>query len=112
MARPYKGSADPAPTGKPATTPEGQENHMISLAERLAEQQLSDGSASAQVMIHYLKLGTSRERREQRKLELEIELLRVKAEEIASNARVEELYGKALSAMSTYQGHGGEIDEY
>ena len=112
MARPYKGSAEPAKKSRPATTPEGHENHLISLAVTLAEKQLRDGSASSQVMIHYLKLGTSRERREQRKLELEIELLRVKTEDIAASARIEEMYGKALSAMSEYAGNVEAEDEY
>lgn len=111
MTRPYKGSAEPARKSRPATTPEGHENHLISLAQQLAEQQLLDGSASSQVMVHYLKLGTSRERREQRKLELEIELLRVKTEDIAASARIEELYGKALNAMSEYQGNEVSDDE-
>lgn len=112
MPRPYKGAGEPAHRSRPATTPEGQENHMISLAEQLAERQLLDGSASSQVMVHYLKLGSSREKREQRKLELELELLRVKTEEIAASARIEELYGKALSAMSEYQGNAVDGDEY
>lgn len=105
MPRPYKSSPEPPRKSRPATTPEGQENYMISLAERLAEKQLLDGTASSQVQVHYLKLGSSRERREQRRLELEIELLRVKTEDIAASKRIEEMYGKALAAMSEYQGN-------
>lgn len=77
---------------------------MISLADQLAERQLREGSASSQVITHYLKLGSSRERLEQQKISLEQDLLRAKAEQIAGMARQEELFEKAIKAMRTYQG--------
>lgn len=69
-----------------------------------AEKQLKDGSASAQVITHYLKLGSSREKLEQAKMAKENELLEAKKEAMASHARIEELYGKALDAMRSYAG--------
>jgi hypothetical protein len=89
---------------RPATTPEARENQLISLAVDLAESQLKDGSASSQVISHYLKLGSSREKLEQERLRGENKLLAVKAEAIEQGQRVEELYKEALSAMSTYAG--------
>ena len=89
---------------KPATTPEARENEMISLATDLAEQQIREGSASSQVISHFLKLGSTRERLEQQRLEHENELTRVKIEQIESQKRVEELYMEALSAMRSYAG--------
>lgn len=89
----------------PATTPEARENQLISHAVDLAERQLLDGSASAQVISHYLKLGSSREKLEQERLEKENSLLDAKREAIASAQRVEELYTKALDAMRSYAGH-------
>lgn len=77
---------------------------MISLADELAERQLRDGSASAQVITHYLKLGSSRERLEQEKIGLEKELLKAKADAIANQARSEEMFAKAIKAMRSYQG--------
>lgn len=88
----------------PATTPEGQENRMISLAVDLAEKQLREGSASAQVITHYLKLAGPREKLERKKLEAENELLKARVDAIASGARIEELYGNAITAMRSYQG--------
>lgn len=88
----------------PATTPEARENQLISAAVDLAERQLHDGTASAQVISHYLKLGSSREKLEQEKLAKENELLDAKREALASAHRVEELYTQALTAMRTYQG--------
>ncbi len=89
----------------PATTPEGRENQLISLAVDLAEKQLVQGTASAQVISHYLKLGSSREKLEQERLAKENELLDAKRDAIASAQRVEELYKTALDAMRSYAGH-------
>ena len=90
--------------GRPATTPEGRENQLVSLAVDLAEKQLRAGTASAQVITHYLKLGTSREQLEQERLKRENLLLAAKAEQIANAQKMEELYINALSAMKRYQG--------
>lgn len=92
----------------PATTPKGRENQLISLAVDLAEKQLIQGSASAQVITHYLKLGTTREELEKEKLARENKLLEAKIDAMESAKRVEELYSKALEAMRSYSGHGGE----
>ena len=92
------------PKRPPATTPEARENQLIAHAVDLAEKQLLAGTASAQVVSHYLKLGSSREKLEQERLMRENDLLQVKAEAIASGKRVEELYTSALSAMRSYSG--------
>lgn len=88
----------------PATTPEGRENQLVSLAVDLAERQLEDGSASSQVITHYLKLGSTREQLEQERLTSENELLKARVEQLASAKRIEELYETALNAMRTYAG--------
>ena len=88
---------------------------MVSLAHDLAEQQIREGSASSQVITHFLKLGSTRERLEQQRLEHENELTRVKIEQVESQKRVEELYLQALQAMRTYAGDlaasGGEDED-
>lgn len=104
----------PMPKRRPATTPEARENQLIAQAVDLAERQLVDGTASAQVISHFLKLGSSREKLEQERLLLENDLLVVKAEAIASQVRVEELYKSALDAMRSYAGRDPieEANEY
>lgn len=92
------------PRRRPATSPEGRENELVSLASDLAEQQIRAGTASSQVITHFLKLGSTRERLEQQRLEHENELTRVKIEAIESQKRVEELYMEALNAMRSYAG--------
>ena len=94
-----------------AISPEARENQMISLAVDLAERQLMEGTASSQVITHYLKLGTMKERLEREKLEEENKLLRAKTEAMQSAKRIEELYENAISAMRKYSGQGEE-EEY
>lgn len=96
---------------RPALSPEARESQMISLAVDLAEQQLRDGTASSQVITHYLKLGTTKERIEREILEKQKDLLEAKAESIKSAKRVEELYTNALNAMRNYSGQG-DPDDY
>lgn len=87
---------------RPALNPEARENQMISLAVDLAEKQLIEGTASAQVITHYLKLGTMNHKLELEKLSKENELLKAKTETLQSAQRVEELYSNALEAMRNY----------
>jgi hypothetical protein len=89
---------------KPATTPEGREHQLVSQAVDLAEKQIRAGTASSQVITHFLKLGSTREQLEQERLHHENELTRVKIEALESQKRVEELYSEALSAMRSYAG--------
>lgn len=83
---------------------------MISLAVELAEKQLTEGTASAQVITHYLKLGTAREQLEREKLAQENHLLKIKADSISSSDGVEALYREALDAMRSYSGQSGDDD--
>ena len=89
---------------RPALSPEARENQMISLAVDLAERQLVEGTASSQVITHYLKLGSTKERIEKEILEKQKELIEAKTQTLQSAQRVEELYSNALSAMKKYSG--------
>lgn len=97
---------------KPAPTPDARENQLIFLATELAEKQMREGTASAQVISHFLKMGSPRERLERQRLESENQLMELKKEAIASAGRVEELYSKALDAMRGYQGNPAPPEEY
>ena len=96
---------------RPALTPEARENQLISLAVDLAEKQLRDGTASSQVITHYLKLGSTKERIEKEILEKQKELIEAKTQNLQSAKRVEELYAKALDAMRNYGGFGSDESE-
>jgi hypothetical protein len=95
-------------TRPPATTPEARENQLIALAVDLAEKQLSEGTASSQVISHYLKLGSTKEQIEKEILEQQKELIKAKTEAIQSAKKVEALYADALNAMKSYSGKGVE----
>lgn len=105
------GSSSTLRKSRPALTPEARENQMISLAVDRAEEQLRDGTASSQIIVHYLKRATTRERLEKELLEQEIALKKAKTEAIQSAKRIEELYSEAINAMRNYSGHG-DPDEY
>lgn len=90
---------------KPAITPEARENQMVSYAIDLAEKQLREGTASSQVITHYLKIGSTKERIEKEILEKQKELIVAKTEALQSAKRVEELYENALKAMRNYSGN-------
>lgn len=92
----------PPKKNRPGISPEADENRMIALAVRAAEKQLEEGTASAAVIVHYLKLASSKERLEQEKAQRELELLEAKTEALKSQRRVEELYSEALRAMKSY----------
>jgi hypothetical protein len=101
----------------PATTPDEREIQLIEAAVDLAEKQLRSGEASAQVITHYLKLGSSRERLEQERLKGEVNLMKTKQELMASEKRTEQLMIDALNAMRGYTGadnvdEGPVYDEY
>ena len=95
-----------------ATSAEARERQLIADANDLAERQIRQGNASAAVITHFLKLGSTRERLERERLERENELLRAKVDQLASAKNVEQLYSEALQAMRAYSGQVTEDDDY
>ncbi len=89
---------------RPASTMEGRENQMIALAMDLVEKRLREGTATSQETVHFLKLGSSKERLEQRMLENQIELAKAKTENLKTMEHIEELYTSAMNAMKSYNG--------
>ena len=107
----FKGSGGESKPMSPALTPEARENQLISLAVDLAEKQLQEGTASSQVITHYLKLGSTKERLEKEKLAEENKLLRARTEALQSAKKQEELFEQAIKAMRRYSGNGDDDDE-
>lgn len=103
-------SSDMPARRRPAISEEADEQRMISLATNLARKQLEEGTASSQVITHYLKLGTSVAKLERSKLEKENKLLDAKTESIQSEQRSEELFKQAIEAMKHYSGRGDSND--
>lgn len=101
-------SSDSERMMRPALTPEARENQLISLAIDCAEQQLRDGTASSQVITHYLKLGSTREKLEIEMMKKQAELTAAKTQALQSAQQVQVLYENALKAMQHYSGHSGD----
>lgn len=95
---------------RPALTPEAREGQLISLAVDLAEKQLREGTASSQVITHYLKLGSTKERLEKEILEKQKDLMDAKTQSLKSTDKLEELYTNALNAFRGYSGQGDNND--
>ena len=96
---------------RPALTPEAREGQLIYLATELAEKQLREGTASSQVITHYLKLGSSKERIEKEILEQQKKLMAAKTQALADAADMKQLYAEAIKAMRRYSGNGDMEDE-
>jgi EAL domain-containing protein (putative c-di-GMP-specific phosphodiesterase class I) len=95
----------------PALSPEEREKQLIALAVNLAEKKLRDGTASNQIIVHYLKLGSTREALEKEILEKQVNLVSAKTEALQSAQEVKELYEQAIDAIRVYSGNGSR-DEY
>jgi len=94
-----------------AKTLEVREKQNIRLAMDLAEKQMREGTATSQVITHFLKLGSISEGLVREKIRHENKLLEAKTEALESTKRIETLYEEALNAMREYSGHGRHIDE-
>jgi len=88
----------------PARTPEEREMQLADAAYDLAEEQIESGSASSQVITHFLKMGSTRERLEQERMRHEMELMEVKKAQLEGQKHMEELFVEAINAMRSYQG--------
>lgn len=96
---------------RPGLTPEAREDQLVALATNLAEKQLMEGTASSQVISHFLKIGSTKERIEKEILKEQKDLIKAKTEALKSEKRVEELYSNALNAMRRYAGQETPTDE-
>ena len=96
---------------RPALSPEAREQQLIGFAVDLAEQQLLDGTASSQVITHFLKPGTTRAELEKEKIKKENAVLEAKAKAYQSSEEITKLYENAIKAMRDYGGHG-ETEDY
>ena len=96
---------------RPARTPDEWENTCINYAFELVERRLREGTATSAETVHFLKLGSTKERLERKLLERQTELLEAKKENLQSAARMEEIYTNALHAMKEYSGQPIEDEE-
>lgn len=93
-----------APSILAATTPEGMENELIAMAYELVAQRIQDGTASSAETVHFLKMGSAKERLEKERLKKELDLMQAKTEAYSTAKNIESLYSNAIAAFRTYIG--------
>ena len=97
---------------RPALTTEAREIELSALAHDAIEERIRNGNASAQELLYFAKVGSTKERLERKILETQNELMQAKREALEAQQRVEELYANAIKAMSVYQGRDSDEDIY
>lgn len=95
----------------PAKTAQDRENQVIALAYDLAERQIREGTASSQIIHHFLRLGTEKERLEREILHEQKKLISAKTGSIESQQNMDKMYKDAIEAMKRYSGNGRAEDE-
>ena len=112
MARPKSiQTKETIPKSRPAISPEARENQLISLAYDVAEERLRNGTATSQEVVHFLRLGSMKERKELELMQKKNELMAAKTEALQSAKKIEELYSDAISAFKTYRGVSNEVND-
>lgn len=96
---------------RPQIEPEGRLQQMVALATNLAEKQLIEGTASSQVITHYLKLGTEQAKLERLLLEEQVKLAAAKTAQIEAAQYKDTMYEEALAAFRRYGGHLNDESE-
>lgn len=94
-----------------ARTQNAREAQLIAAAVDLAEKQIREGTASSQIIAHYLKLGSQRERLEMEIRREEKKLIRAKTEQIESAKELKEIYTNAITALKSYSGENSDSEE-
>lgn len=94
-----------------ARTAKARERSIINLAVDLAEEKLRNGTASSQLICHFLKLATERERLENERIRGDLKLTEAKIKQTEKSINSEELYAKAIEAMRMYSGGGACYEE-
>lgn len=97
---------DALPKHRPLSSPENEEQKLIALSMKLAEKQMREGTASSQVITHFLRLATKQAELETEKTKKEIALLEQKKISIEHAEKSEERFQEAIEAMKRYSGNG------
>ena len=90
--------------GRPALSPEAEEQRLIALSYNEVERRIKDHTATSAELTHFLKLGTKKARLEQEILELQKELVVAKTNALKAQEVSERMFSEAIEAMKDYQG--------
>ena len=87
-----------------SSTSEGRENELIDMAYNEVARRIANHEATSAELVHFLKMGSEKERLERSKIEAEMELQRVKAAAIVEGRSMEDIALKAIEAFKSYSG--------
>ena len=88
---------------RPASSVEEREDQLIAKVYDYVEGQIDAGTVSNQVLIHFLRMGSTKEKLEQQLDEAELELKEAKTKQIQSAERMDQMYVEAIKAFTSYQ---------
>lgn len=95
-----------------ARTPKARENYLINLAMNLAEEKLKNGTATSQLICHFLTLATTKEQLSNEKLRSDLDVANAKIKQMEAQENRAEMYDKVLEAMRSYTGTPVEEEEF
>lgn len=87
-----------------ASTPEGRENELIDMAYNEVARRIANHEATSAELVHFLKMGSEKERLERSKIEAEMELQRAKKVAIEEGRSMEAIAKEAMDAFKRYSG--------
>ena len=89
---------------KIGANPDERDLQLCNLAVNLAEKQLREGTASAQVISHYLKMASKQNELDLEKMRLENAVLAAKERNLTASQQSDEKYGELISLLKGYRG--------
>ncbi len=92
----------------PPLNDEAQETKLVALALKQAQKHLEEGTASSQIVTHFLRLGSIKAQVELEKLELENRLLEEKIQAERSGQELNEMFAEVLVALKSYSYSPGD----
>ena len=92
-----------------ASTPEGRENELIDMAYNEVARRIANHEATSAELVHFLKMGSEKERLERSKIEAEMELQRAKTVAIEEGRSMEAIAKEAMEAFKRYSGVEEEV---
>ena len=90
--------------GRPAMTPEAREEQLIALAMDAAEEKLRNKTASSQLIVEFVKRGSTKERLEREILEKQKDLITAKTKGLEAVGKSKEFYSEVIDAIKGYAG--------
>lgn len=95
----------------PPLTDSAMEAKMIALALQQAQTQLEKGTASSQIVTHFLRLGSVRAQVELEKLQLENNLIEEKILAAQAGQQMNEMFSEVMAALKSYSYAPPDIDD-